>query len=217
MAFANPRGLPLPTAKRVFLVLCALLVWVTLGFQLHFFMIWAKNHQFTVLGGIWSFFSFFTNLSNILAGISLIMAARNTSPGALRRNSSLFAATALYLCMAGIVFNLELSDTVPKTHPAYPVNVLLHDVIPALFFSFWLFIVPRAHLGKRHLLWWMVFPVAYFAHVMLRGWLIEHYPYAFFNTILLDYPTVLLNGLEMLVGFLLLGLLLVGIDRIKRR
>lgn len=195
----------------------ALLVWITLAFQLNFFMTWAANHHFTVWGGIWSFFSFFTNLSNMLAGAVLVIALIRHDPATFRRNASLITASVLYLCMTGIIFNLELSQTVPSHHPAYLVNMLLHNVTPLVFLGFWLACVPRGHLGIQHVLGWLVFPMIYFGHVMLRGWLIAQYPYAFFNAIMLGYPTVLLNGLQMLTGFFLVGLLLVGMDRIKRR
>lgn len=207
----------MPIVKRTFLLLAALLVWVTLGFQFHFFMIWAENHHFPLLGAIWSFFSFFTNISNILAGICLLAAARRSQPSALRQQGSLYAATALYLCITSVIFNLELSDTVSRSHPTYFINVILHDVIPLLFLGFWLFVVPRAYLKARHAAWWLLLPTLYFVQILLRGWLIRQYPYDFFNAIILGYPAVLLNGLEILMGLMLVGLIFVGIDRIKRR
>lgn len=204
-------------AKRTFILLTALLIWVTLGYQFHLFMVWAENHHFGILGGLWSFFSFFTNLSNMLAGLILLYASFKPERALFQRNASLFTATLLYLCMAGIVYNLELSHTVPGNSLTYLVNVTLHDTIPALFMVFWIFCVPHGNHEIKHVFWWLVFPFAYFGQVMLRGWLIGQYPYAFFNVKLLGYQEVLINGLMMMTGFVLAGGLFVAVDRLKRR
>jgi len=119
--------------------------------------------------------------------------------------------------MAGVIFNLELSQTISKHGASYAANLLLHDVTPLLFLAFWLLCVPHGLLKFRDVMSWLAFPVLYFGYVLLRGVLIGQYPYRFFNPLLLGYKSVLVNGLEMFAGFLSFGLIILALDRLKQR
>jgi len=48
---------------------------------------------------------------------------------------------------------------------------------------------------------------------LLRGHLLGLYPYPFISVDRLGYPRVLLNALGILAGFVLVSLLLLGLDR----
>jgi hypothetical protein len=202
--------------KHSFVLLSAVIIWVALGFQLDVSMAWAKNRGFGVLAGLWSYMSFFTNLSNMMAGIALVYALRvGCDPLRLKQRAGHFAAITLFICMAGMVFYLEISQHIPRHSVYFWINVVLHYVNPTLFMAFWLFLVPRGMLRFRDAVMWLIFPVLYFCYVMLRGILIGQYPYSFFNPALLGYKSVVGNGLEMLAGFLSFGLIVVALDRLK--
>lgn len=204
-------------AKRTYILLSALVTWIALWRQLHFFMHWAEAHDFGTFGALWSFMSFFTNLSNLLAGVTLLIAFFSPGPTTSRRGAVWCAAVMLYLCITAIIFNLELSHTLQEGSPVYLLNMVLHYLTPVLYMGFWIFYVSAGKLEINHVLWWLVFPSVYFGQVMLRGLLIGHYPYAFFDVKLLGYEKVLLNGLQILVGFMLVGGLIVAADRLKMR
>ena len=59
----------------------------------------------------------------------------------------------------------------------------------------------------------MLYPMLYFAYLLLRGRLLGLYPYPFIAVDKLGYPQVLLNALGILAGFVLVSLVLLGIDR----
>jgi hypothetical protein len=203
-------------SKHIFVLLAAIVIWVALGIQFYFFLKWAGRHGTGILGVLWSYMSFFTNLSNLLAGIALLYTIKiRFNPFRLMQKAGQFAGITLFVCMSGIIFNLELAHTIPNNGLSYWVNVMLHDVTPLLFLVFWFFYVPQGILKFRDVLVWLIFPVLYFCYVLISGILIGHYPYSFFNPALFGYKAILWNGLEMLAGFLSFGLIVVAMDRMK--
>jgi hypothetical protein len=53
----------------------------------------------------------------------------------------------------------------------------------------------------------------YFAYSLWRGHLLAVYPYPFIDVERLGYPQVFVNAGGLLVGFVVIALLLMGIDR----
>lgn len=127
-----------------------------------------------------NFFSYFTNLSNLLAAVVLLMGAlatftRREAPGDLAR-----AIAVVNMAVVGVVFaillrNVDLGDLRPW------VNTVLHYLMPCVVVVDWLLLPPKAKLGLKPLLLVLVFPVLYVAYVLLRGSLVNWYPYPFLN------------------------------------
>jgi len=59
----------------------------------------------------------------------------------------------------------------------------------------------------------LLIPLIYVAYSLARGAIIHAYPYHFADPTLLGYPRALGNTALMLIGFWLLGLVVVAIDR----
>ena len=127
-----------------------------------------------------NFFSYFTNLSNLFAAVVLLMGAlatftRREAPGDLAR-----AIAVVNMAVVGVVFaillrNVDLGDLRPW------VNTVLHYLMPCVVVVDWLLLPPKAKLGLKPLLLVLVFPVLYVAYVLLRGSLVNWYPYPFLN------------------------------------
>jgi len=129
-----------------------------------------------------NFFSFFTNLSNLLAAIVLLLGAfyliMRRSPSAL--NDLIRGSTAINMTVVGIVYvlllrNVDLGALLPW------VNTVLHYVMPIAVVGEWLIQPPASKLGTRQLLICMVFPMLYLAYVLIRGAVVSWYPYPFLN------------------------------------
>ena len=89
-----------------------------------------------------------------------------------------------------------------------------YDVAPALYIVDWLVFVPKGTLSARSVLWWLLYPVGYAAVSLLPGAVTEFYPYPFLEVGQLGYERVLLNMGVLMAAFAVLGLILVGIDRL---
>jgi len=93
---------------------------------------------------------------------------------------------------------------------------LVHRLTPIATFVHFLLMVPHRRLRIRNAAWWLAYPVAYCAFSTARGVVSSGspYPYGFVDVSELGYDGLLLNVLIYGVGFFVLGLALVGIDRL---
>lgn len=151
-----------------------LLTLVAIGIQLN---IQIGNRQSVV-----NFFSFFTNLSNLLAALVLLYGAyRATTERAPTPLVDLIrTAAAINMLVVGIVFALLLRDV--DLGALLPwINTELHYVMPVFVVGEWLLLPPPSRLGIRQVVLCLLFPIAYLAYVMVRGAIVNWYPYPFLN------------------------------------
>lgn len=156
-----------------------------------------------------NFFSYFTNLSNILISVVFIITAVRVITGrsAPTRDTGIRGAAVVYIAFVGLVFNtllrdVELGDLIPW------VNAIVHFIIPIAVLLDWVVWPPRNRLPLRVVPLWMIFPVVYVAYSLIRGAITGFYPYPFFNPAVSGgYGGVALYCLVMVVGFVVLALL----------
>jgi len=91
---------------------------------------------------------------------------------------------------------------------------LLHDVMPVLFFIYWWQCVPKGNLHLSHIAGWVIYPLVYFAYVLLRGDLLGQYQYPFIDVGTLGYPQVFVNAGGILAGFVAIAGAVVGLDKL---
>jgi hypothetical protein len=107
----------------------------------------------------------------------------------------------------------------PKWDPqglAHLAVFLLHLVNPVLFILYWVLFVPKQTLRIQHAFWWLLYPLIYFAYILLRGLLTREYTYFFVDVNTLGLERVLLiNGLIIEI-FFLLSLLLIWFSKLRR-
>jgi hypothetical protein len=95
----------------------------------------------------------------------------------------------------------------------FVADELLHDVMPVLFLIYWWRYVPKGTLRFKHIGAWVIYPLVYFAYVLLRGHLLGQYQYPFIDVATLGYPQVFVNAGGILAGFVLTALAVLGLDR----
>lgn len=170
-----------------------------------------------MLDGVATYLAYFTILTNILAAVTLSVAARPAPAGArgFVRQASVRSGIALSMLVVGIVYNLLLRGLWQPRGWQLAADVVLHDIMPVVFAGFWLLAVRGAGLEWRDIPRWLVYPVAYFAYAVTRGSVTGAYPYPFIDVASLGPGRVLFNAVAMLVGFAALGAVLVMIDRLR--
>ena len=160
---------------------------------------------------------FFTIQSNLGYGIFAAWAAfhgRRTPP-------ALKGAVTLYVAITGLVYHLVLTNQasgfamapVERTLPDAIGNQLLHTVVPLLAVLDWLLFDERGRFRWRYALYWLAFPLGYLAFALVRGLVVDRYPYPFINVNDLGYDGVAVSTAVFAVAFWILGLLFVAIDR----
>ncbi|MFI7546339.1 Pr6Pr family membrane protein [Actinoplanes sp. NPDC049599] len=160
---------------------------------------------------------FFTIQSNVAYGIFAAWAAfrgRDTPP-------ALKGAVTLYVAITGLVYHLVLTNQasgfamapVERALPEAIGNQLLHTVVPLLAVLDWLLFDERGRFRWRHALYWLAFPLGYLAFALIRGLVVDRYPYPFIDVNALGYDGVSISAVGFAVAFWLLGLCFVAIDR----
>lgn len=160
-----------------------------------------------------NFLSFFTILTNGLIAIVGIGVA--LPRGALHdwadRPATRTAAT-LYILVVAAIFQILLAGLVTLTPLGWWGNMLVHELVPALWLLCWLAFGPHGGIGGRAPLWWLIYPALYGAWTIGRGALIDWYPYPFMNVAKFGGSAVTRNMVLVGLFFLLLGYALRWID-----
>lgn len=162
------------------------------------------------------FFSFFTILTNVLAGVALLLPAiaPRTSLARFLMRPSVRTAITGYIVIVGVVYYLLLRNVGNQHGLGLFVERSLHYLTPPLFVLDWLLFVPKHDVGWKVGIASLGYPLVYsiwtLAHGALTGW----YPYPFVDVTDLGYPRVLINMAGLVGSFLGLELSLVGIGRL---
>ena len=188
----------------------AALAWPALGLQ--YLLMQRMGSGPAVLVG---FLSYFTILSNILVALVTTAVALGGRGRFARWLASprVLGAAALYIAVTGLIYAMLLADLWQPAGPQWWADVVLHDAVPVLYVLWWLLFAPRPGLTTHDVPRWLVFPAAYLLWSLLRGSWTLTYPYPFIDPIALGWPRMWLNAAVVAVGFVVLGLLLVAIDR----
>lgn len=193
----------------------ALLGWGGLAIQLYVILLMRWSSGASVIGGLLSYFSFFTVITNTMVATVLTYAAisRPSKGRTFFLQSRVSSGIAVSIIVVGVAYSLLLRQLWQPHGLAWLANELLHDVMPVLFTLYWWFCVPKGSLRVSHIGVWALYPALYFAYILLRGHLLGVYPYPFIDVNKLGYAQVFLNAGEILAGFVGVALMLVALDR----
>lgn len=203
--------------KRVLMVATASAAWLALLLQFAMTMRIATAKGMTVIGAILTYFSFFTLLTNLIVALVLSFSLWASGSRWGRFFSSPFVATgtALYIATVGLVYSLLLRHLLNPEGLSKLTDVLLHDCVPVLFVAYWIFFVPKSGLRWKDPWSWAIYPIVYFAWILIRGAIYGLYPYPFVDVGQLGYPKVMMNSAALLSIFLVAGFVVVAVGRWK--
>jgi len=205
--------------RRRLVAVAAMFGWAGLSIQMYliFYSRWTLGAS--LIGGLVSFFSYFTVLSNTL--VATVLTCEWTSRESAARRWFLqpwvSSAIAVSIAVVGLAYNLLLRHLWHPEGWQWLADELLHDIMPLLFLGYWWTCVPKGTLRVWHIAVWVIYPLLYFAYSLLRGHLLAVYPYPFIDVEKLGYPQVFINAGGLLAGFVVIALLLVGLDRWRAR
>lgn len=157
-----------------------------------------------------NFLSYFTNLSNIFAGVVFIISgiylAESRKASAV--DDIIRGAATLYMTITGIVYvTLLTGEDLGLLMPW--VNIVTHIVMPLVVLADWLYQPPRTKFTIKQAAWWLAFPAIYLVYSLVRGAQVGWYPYPFLNPDKVHgYGGVALYCVVILAAFIGIGLLL---------
>ena len=198
-------------------LLLAILGWSGLAIQLELVLFARWQSGASVVGGLVSYFSFFTILTNTLAA-SVLTCAADTPPSKARAfflQPWVSSGIAVSIIVVGAAYSLLLRQLWQPEGLQWLANELLHDVMPVLYALYWWWCVPKGTLRIRHIGLWVLYPIVYFGYILLRGHLLGVYPYPFVDVDKLGYALTIMNASGILAGFIAVAVIVVGLDRWK--
>ncbi|MDU9038342.1 Pr6Pr family membrane protein [Pseudomonas corrugata] len=201
--------------RQRFVSVAALLGWAGLSIQLYLILLGRWELGTSLLGGLMNAFSFFTVLTNTLVAVVLTCEVTRRESAARRwfLRPAVSSGIAVSIALVCLAYNLLLRHLWQPEGWQFLADELLHDVMPLLFITYWWRCVPKGTLHLWHIGLWVIYPMVYFAHVLLRGSFLGAYPYPFIDVATLGYPQVFINAGEILLGFIGIALGVVGLDR----
>lgn len=208
-AVRPPRALDL---KRACAAGIAALAWSALAVQVYFDIADAIAKNQSVANGLIQFFSFFTIQTNMLIALLLTISFARPQTEQFLTRPSVKSALANYIVIVGVVYALMLRHLWDPHGMQLVADRVLHDAIPSLYPLYWLVFLPKGRLRWIDPIIWLIYPIIYFAYILLRGAAFGVYPYPFIDVAKLGYSGVAFNATLFLAAFFCLGLIFAAID-----
>jgi hypothetical protein len=191
--------------KKVIAFLIALAAWYAVVSQ-YFLML--DNRVVDILETTMRFFSYFTILTNILVAIyfTALLIQGNSRHRLFSSPGSLTAITG-YITIVGLIYQIALRHLWQPEGQQWVVDELLHTVIPIAVIFFWYFNESSFPIRFQQIGAWLIYPLAYFIVILIRGGFSDFYPYPFVNTAALGLTRVLINGACLIILYIVLSVL----------
>lgn len=190
-------------SKVLFASITAFFAWFAILFQLYL-----------TEGTVINFLSYFTILSNLLIALCVTFSVflSQIKTGIFFSGISVQTAITLYIFIVALVYNVILRGIWIVTGWQLIVDNLLHVLNPILYILYWLIFASKEKLSWKDGVCWTYFPLVYLIYSLIRGSVVNWYPYPFLNVTNLGYKKVLINVSFMIVLFFITGLLLIAIN-----
>ncbi|RWA62313.1 Pr6Pr family membrane protein [Mesorhizobium sp.] len=160
---------------------------------------------------LFSFFTILTNIGAVLVHTSLLSPSGYAWFPAFA-GSRLRAGVAVAISLVFIVYATVLARLWQPQGLFLLCDMLLHYVTPALFVLWWLIAGADGTTRWRDISWWMVYPLAYLACVLLRAPIAGEVPYPFLSVEKNGAASVAVSALATTGLFLLLCVIAVFAD-----
>jgi hypothetical protein len=162
-------------------------------------------------------FSMFTNLTNTVVMIALLIPVLMPIAGLGRFLSGAGARTAIagYIIFVGIAYHFLLANVWQPQGWTLVAMIITHYVVPVLFVVDWVvFTSAKAGVAWSNAVTSLVYPIPYIAWTLFHGAKTGWYPYHFLNVNTLGYKQVLINTAGFLATLLALQFLLTGVGKL---
>jgi hypothetical protein len=158
------------------------------------------------------FFTYFTILTNIM--LVLIYLSDLTTAGWLGwwRSPVTRGMMAGAMALVCLFYHFVLAGLWAPQGWGKVADVTLHYVTPIFFVLWWLAFQPKGGLGFRHIPLMLLPIVVWLGWAMLRGAIVQEYPYPILEAHKIGYGAVAINCLAVLVGLVVLFAIVIFID-----
>jgi hypothetical protein len=165
------------------------------------------------------YFSFMTIWTNILVTLSFAipLVAKNSKLNRFLSKPIVQTGTLLYITIVLIVYHFLLAQTWSPKGWQKIADVTLHYVVPILYIVYWFLFIQKGNQLWSNAFKWLIYPLVYVVYAMLRGAVVNEYPYPFIDVTAHGYGVVLKNIAMLSAAYYVAGLLVVALDKALAR
>ncbi|GCE40717.1 Pr6Pr family membrane protein [Rhodococcus sp. USK10] len=160
------------------------------------------------------YLSYFTIESNILAVVVLLIGAVRDPQS--RRWQLFRGATTLYMVITGIVYAVLLANVDVMLQDAW-INTALHRLLPLVLLLDWVLAPSRVRISDAQSLGWLIFPAVYGGYSLIRGPIVDWYPYPFLDPRDQGYLQLAVTAVVLLLAMALMALAVNAVGRLGAR
>lgn len=142
------------------------------------------------------YFSYFTIESNVFGVIVLLIGAIRDPRD--RRWQVIRGAATLYLLITGVVYAVLLAKVDVMLTDRW-INDVLHRILPIVMVLDWILVPVTLGITRALIGGWLIYPVGYGAYTLIRGPIVDWYPYPFIDPREQGYVSLAI-GLVILTG-----------------
>lgn len=173
----------------------------------------------------WEYFSYFTIQTSLLAIVTLSVAGWYAWTGRTetRVMNIVRLSTVTFTIVVTLVYNMllrGLPDAAADGDYVWPIlpNEILHVWAAIFMLTDWILSSRRINLRIRTIFWVLVFPLAWLVYSIIRGLIVDWWPYWFINP---NEPAGVTGMLTYIVGIMLflltIAVALLGLQRLTVR
>lgn len=140
------------------------------------------------------YYSYFTILSNLFAAVVAAWGLIGRAP-AVVRGAALTALLLTFVVVLALLGGIEIGRDSFGT-------IMQHGATPVLALADWLLDPPRRRLRVSAVWWWTLIPLAYLAYSLVRGAILDWYPYDFLDVAANGYGSVAVTSAFVAVAFI---------------
>ena len=165
------------------------------------------------LGRIFDFFTYVTQWSNILVAVIMWMLVANP-----RRNGKVFRVlrldTILMISVTGIIYQGLLAASAKNVGLEVVTNFFLHQLTPIVVVVVWLLVGPRRQFKWVDIPLALILPIVWAIFALVRGAVINAYPYGFLNVDKHGLGTVIVTVIAIAIFGVIISAIYLGLDRL---
>lgn len=171
----------------------------------------------TFIDGLISYFGYFTIITNITTAsfITAITLWPSSNFSRFLSKPLIFGGVVISILFIGVAYHFLLHDIYFPEGLGYLSNLVLHYVTPAGVVLYWFLNTPK----QRMLMWfplaWCLYPMLYLVYILIRGVLINKYPYFFIDVTEIGYTQTVINSLFLAFAYISMSYMLILISYLK--
>ncbi|MGL5616672.1 MAG: Pr6Pr family membrane protein [Sarcina sp.] len=171
-----------------------------------------KPGKYSVTTNIIGYFTYFTEMSNILAAIWFLNKGFFNERFKFFNKAQVRGAINTYVWVAGIIFFLVLNKQWHAVGLTKLEEYTLHGFTPLAFFIDYILFEKKGEYKIMTTPVWYIFPFVYTFYAVGVGYLIQKYPYSFFNIQVLGFAGFIKGFAFLAIMFIVVSLFLNGVD-----